>query len=72
MRLYLISSADGKCDAFVRALSSDAAFEHWQQHFKGKYDDVDGYDVQIFECPTDTFATGVIPWDTIVMKEIEL
>jgi hypothetical protein len=66
--LFLILSADGECDAFVRALTSADALEYWKDYHKGRYDRNEH--VEVITVPTAN-VVGVIPWDTLKVEDFD-
>lgn len=68
MILFYVTSADGECNSFVRALSSADALGYWKAVYLGKHDDED--EIEIIEVPCNSGVVGVIPWDTLKIEEI--
>lgn len=70
MKLYFIVFPDDeKLDAFVRAMSMADAVQYWKLLYPGRWDP--GTECTVIEVPVDSGVIGVIPWETIVSKDIE-
>lgn len=67
---YVVPDDDDLADAFVCAMSSSDAVDHWKDFYKV----LDGK-LEVIEMPAvphQTTIVGVIPWDTLKTEEVTL